>query len=175
MLIGEPRTGDGVLVQRFVGLDARGTVRVRSEVMPLGAKAQGFLEYGNGFFPRPLAWSTALVAGPPWAFVSDLPTFDAPPGAGESTLWAGDLPKLIGAPHLAGSAESRGPWKVSTSDGAIALAFQPRCVLNEVGGRGSVAMRHALVAGRFEGTVRGAWGPQDIFCWGLCEARAFGL
>lgn len=189
MLVGEPRTGDGVLVQRFVGLEARGTVRVRSEVMSLGPKAQGFLEYGNGFFPRPLAWSTALVAGPPWAFVSDLPTFDVAgqPGSGENTLWDGALPKLLASAHLEGSADTRDPWQVSTSDGALALAFYPRCILTETSGLGSVVsagslasqglgrtMRHAVVAGRFEGTLRTASGVQQVERWGLCEARAFG-
>ncbi len=179
LLVGEPSPGNGVLMQRFVGLEARGTVRFRSEVKSLetaGVPAVGFLEYGNGFFPRPLMWSTALVVGgrgpdaAPWSFVSDLPTFG---DEGESAIWEGGVPRALGAAQLEAS-DGREPWQIATADRALGLRFQPRAVSSEVGGSGSTAMRHALVAGRFEGDIRTATGVRHIDAPGLCEARSFG-
>lgn len=190
MFVGEPNPGDGVLMQRFVGLEVRGTVRLRSEVKSLeapGQDAQGYLEYGNGFFPRPLMWSSALLVGAadsPWAFVSDLPVFGRD---GESALWDApmpegpavlgrplpSLPRALGAAALSGSAESREPWRVTTAAGRVSLWFQPRAICTERFGAGPTSMHHALVAGRFEGTVETAAGPRAIDAPGLCEARAF--
>lgn len=176
MFVGEPVPGDGVLMQRFVGLEVRGTVRFRSEVKSLeapGQDAQGYLEYGNGFFPRPLMWSSALLAGgagTPWAFVSDLPVFGRD---GESALWEGATPRALGMSALSGSATSREPWRITTAAGRVSLWFQPRAICTETFGAGPAAMRHALVAGRFEGTVRTEGGPREIDAPGMCEARAF--
>jgi len=190
MSVGEPNPGNPVLIQRFVGLEVRGTVRFRSEVRSLeapGQDAQGYLEYGNGFFPRPLMWSTALLVGgaqAPWAFVSDLPVFGPD---GESALWdtprperaaepgapLASMPRALGAAALSGSAESREPWRVTTAGGRVGLWFQPRAICTERFGAGPTAMHHALVAGRFEGTIETAAGPRTIDAPGLCEARAF--
>jgi len=178
LLVGEPSPGNGVLLQRFVGLEARGTVRFRSEVKSLekaGVPAAGFLEYGNGFFPRPLMWSTAMVVGDrsgatPWSFASDLPTFGE---EGESAVWDGNQPRALGPATLAASG-GREPWTIATANRGLGLSFQPRALCSEIGGSGSTAMRHVLVAGRFEGTVHTASGPKSIEAPGLCEARSFG-
>jgi len=121
-------------------------------------------------------WSTALVVGgrgpdaAPWSFVSDLPTFG---DEGESAIWEGGVPRALGAAQLEAS-DGREPWQIATADRALGLRFQPRAVSSEVGGSGSTAMRHALVAGRFEGDIRTATGVRHIDAPGLCEARSFG-
>jgi hypothetical protein len=177
LFIGEPAPGSGVVLQRFVGLEARGTVRFLSEVKPLesaGRAASGFLEYGNGYFPRPIRWSSALLvggAGTPWAHASDLGSFGED---GESTVWQGDEPDALGVATLSGSADTREPWRVRTRDGGLALHFQPRTLCNERAGLGPAMMRHALVAGRFQGSVATSEGRCAIDAPGLCEARAFG-
>lgn len=176
MFVGEPSPGDGVLIQRFVGLEVRGTVRLRSEIKSLeapGQDAQGYLEYGNGFFPRPLMWSSALLVGgaeAPWAFVSDLTVFGKD---GESAMWDAAMPRALGGAALSGSAESREPWRVTTSGGRVGLWFQPRAICTERFGAGPTAMHDALVFGRFEGTVETTSGPRTIDAPGMCEARAF--
>lgn len=48
-----PEATRGVLVQRHIGLEVRGTVRFRSEVHPLERDATGIVEYGNGFVLTP--------------------------------------------------------------------------------------------------------------------------
>ncbi len=176
LLVGEPSPGNGVLTQRFVGLEARGTVRVRSELLSLetqGVPGVGFLEYGNGFFPRPLMWSTAMVVGSqavPWTYASDLSTFG---DEGESAVWHGQEPQPLGPARLQAS-EGREPWTIATNDRRVGLSFQPRAVCNEVFGQGSTGMRHVLVAGRFEGHVRRGDDLVRVEAPGLCEARSFG-
>ncbi len=176
LLVGEPSPGNGVLTQRFVGLEARGTVRVRSELLSLetrGVPGVGFLEYGNGFFPRPLMWSTAMVVGSeaaPWTFASDLSTFG---DEGESAVWLDGEPRPLGPARLT-APDGREPWTVDTADRRLGVSFQPRAVCSEQFGQGSTAMRHVLVAGRFEGNVPTANGVVHVSAPGLCEARSFG-
>ena len=226
-----PESTRGVLIQRHVGLEVRGTVRFRSEVVPLERDAFGLVEYGNGFVltpdepvsnvsnvsnvvnssnddvdhsdePHPFgqaAWSSAIIAPvgvaggehptlptAPWLALTDL-------GEGGAFTWRDGAPlELAGPPTFSRptAADSREPWRIRSA--ALELSFQPRCIAIEsshapgllaglmVRARPLAAvaqaleMRHALIAGLFEGTVRTSEGPRPIRALGLCEARGFG-
>lgn len=209
-----PEATRGVLVQRHIGLEVRGTVRFRSEVMPLERGVVGAVEYGNGFVLTPdepvqdvvnvsndkddfgrAAWSSALIApvglpgvehpalpAAPWLALSDL-------GDGGAFAWHDGAPvALPGNPSFArpGPAEAREPWRIRSD--SVDLSFQPRCVALESSEppgflarprplapiARALEMRHALLAGLFEGTVRTANGHREIRALGLCEARSFG-
>ncbi|HRE90699.1 MAG TPA: hypothetical protein PK095_16355, partial [Myxococcota bacterium] len=84
------------------------------------------------------------------------------------------------------ASESREPWRIRSA--SLDLSFQPRCIAIESShAPGLIArtrplaavahaleMRHALVAGLFEGTVKTSEGQRQIRALGLCEARSFG-
>ncbi len=204
-----PAPARGLLISRHVGLEARGTIRFRSEVQSMPDDARGFLEYGNGFFVSPdrnevsveheVAWSSALVSEVrsrpfvesgnvvpftrPWALASDLATFG---DTGESAIWSHGDVRPVGPVTLSGDPSDRRPWTMSSSGGELALTFQPRCVSIEetrppaMLGRvrpaaNAISMRHALIAGHFEGRLQTVDGPVEVMAVGLCEARSFGL
>lgn len=227
-----PEATRGVLIQRHIGLEVRGTVRFRSEVSPLERNATGIVEYGNGFVLTPdhpvpnvvnvsnvsshpndpndknsendfghAAWSSALIApvaqvaqvassdgdhlalpAAPWLALTDL-------GDGGAFTWRDDSPiELAGPPTFTrpSPANSHEPWRIRSA--SLDLSFQPRCIALEATQApgfltrprplapiaNALEMRHALIAGLFEGTVFGAEGQQRIRALGLCEARAFG-
>lgn len=204
-----PAPSRGLLISRHVGLEARGTIRFRSEIQSIPNEARGFLEYGNGFFVSPdanevpaeheVAWSSALVSEVrtrpledtvpvvpfvrPWALASDLATFG---DSGESAIWSHGDVRPVGPVTLSGDPSDRRPWSMTSSSGELDLTFQPRCVsieetrppalLNRVRpAANAISMRHALIAGHFEGRLQTPDGPVDIMAVGLCEARSFGL
>ncbi len=174
VIIGEAGPIDGIYSQRFVGLTTRGTLRLGSETTTLDADRRGWLEYANGFFPRPFAWSTATLSGP--AFHAVLSDIDGIGGPTDSAWWTDTGPRAIGRSRFEAWSDFRGvpvPRRVVLPPelGAGRLAFEPRVVRDLATGFGPSALRWRFAAGRFTGEIEGL-PPEGID--GLLEVRALG-
>lgn len=153
-----PEATRGVLVQRHIGLEVRGTVRFRSEVHPIERDATGIVEYGNGFVLTPdrpvsnasnvsndapddfghAAWTSALIAPVALAH-GEHPALSSAPwlaltdlGDGGAFTWRDLAPVELADPLTwtrPASADSREPWRIRSA--SLDLSFQPRCVAIE--------------------------------------------
>jgi len=156
VMIGEAGPIDGIYAQRFVGLEASGHVRLRSEKKDI--KGIGWLEYANGFFPRPFAWATATISSPGFHIVlSDL---DGVGGPTESAVWRETLPQAIGRARFDGWQGGPGEETPRTihpptelSDDGQPLTFEPRAVRELATGLGPSAVRWRFAAGWFSGQI----------------------
>lgn len=175
VLIGEAGPIDGIYAQRFVGLEVAGRLRLRSESAPLGANALGWLEYANGFYPKPLAWVTATISAPDFHVVlSDLEGIGGP---SESAAWRGSLPRALGLARFSdwgGDGGLEVPREIAApseleADGP--LRFEPRAIREVATGIGPSASRWRVAAGWFSGRVAGR--PLDRMP-GLIDVRTLG-
>jgi hypothetical protein len=159
VLIGQAGPIDGIYAQRFVGLRVSGRVRLRSDMADLGANALGWLEYANGFYPKPIAWVTATMTAPGLHVVlSDLEGIGGP---SESAAWHGELPRALGRARFSdwgGSGGLEVPTEIappSELEAGGPLRFEPRAVREVATGIGPSAARWRVAAGWFSGRVAG--------------------
>lgn len=176
VIIGEAGPIDGIYAQRYVGLQTLGHVRIGNDTKHIAADARGWLEYANGFYPKPFAWTTATFShGDMHAVLSDI---DGIGGPTDSAFWQGPTPRALSRTRFEAWSDFAGqpvPRRImlpsEISDGRSGLSFEPRALKELSTGLGPSSMRWRYIAGRFSGVIAGAT-IADVP--GLLEVRTLG-
>lgn len=164
-----PVAGPGVRVTQKAGaLNATGTITLGPRTLLLDGGTGGF-DTTHGFLARDTGWRWAfgtgrLPGGAPIAFnLAEGFAGVAEGDPGENALYRSfetvRLPPVVFAYD---PGDPRAPWRVTSADGSVELAFAPVAVHREVKNLLVLRTRFAQVAGTFSGRLPGPGGPVTI-------------
>jgi hypothetical protein len=109
------------------------------------------VDASNGLLARDTAWRWASAHGPGLGFNLQQGYF----GSQENLLWLDGQPIALGAARFEfDSARPLQPWRVSTDDGLLDLAFTPEGLRQDSRNLGFAASHYVQPVGSFHGWVR---------------------
>ena len=159
-----------VYTRKSAGLPVRGQVRWGGKHYDCDDRVRGAIDWSCGYMRRETAWNWASLAG----VLADGRSVGLNLAAGvnetgvtENALWLdGRCLKLGMAQFEFDRYRPDAPWRVTTSDGRVALRFLPEGVRQEKLDVLVMASNFRQYAGTFEGVVRDE-GGQEVLIQGL--------
>lgn len=153
--IAKPLGGDATVTSKRALMDVRGTAVIKGERHSLDGGLGG-MDYTQGLLPRVTAWRWAFLLGRTTEGTRiALNLVEGFNGQPECGVWLGRDVISVGEGRFTfDRANPLGPWKVTTTDGAVDLEFTPVGAHTEA--RDLVLVRSEFVqpVGTFRGTIR---------------------
>ncbi len=154
------------VTQKTSGLAARGNIRVSGRTYDLAGGFGGF-DYTSGLLARHTAWRWAFATGRAAdgrrVGLNLVAGFNESGASSENAVWIGEAVASVGrATFEFDSAKPEQPWRITTDDGAVALAFTPIGVHREDRNLVVARSHFAQVAGTFDGSLRTSAGEIAI-------------
>lgn len=155
-----------VYTQKWAGLPVSGHIRWGERQWQAGDAHRASVDWSCGFMRRETAWNWACLAGrlddgTPVGLNLALGVNES--GMTENALWwNGQLIKLDQARFDFQRYQPDAPWRVTTSDGAVDLRFQPAATRAERVNALILASNFRQLCGTFDGQLRGPDGRLHV-------------
>ncbi|HWL85101.1 MAG TPA: DUF2804 domain-containing protein [Polyangiaceae bacterium] len=145
------------VTQKWAALESRGMLEVGGRSFNLNGGVGG-VDYTNGYLARHTAWRWAFACGTVDGMRIGLNLVDGindAPGARENAVFIGDDLVPLGRARFAWTENDvLAPWRCTTEDGAVDLAFTPMGAHREARDWRIVKSRFVQPVGHFSGTLR---------------------
>lgn len=147
--------------QAFMVTEKRALLGVTGELLLEGQRtrldgATAGIDYSQGYPPRDTSWRWGYLLGRTTAGEPvGLNLVEGFNGQAECVLWRGSEVIPLGEGRFRfDAANPRGPWQVTTHDGAVDLRFETAAVHEEAHNLGAVRSRFLQPVGLYTGTIK---------------------